>query len=83
MEQRNFYKMTSVSLCLLIILVVNLCLIEESSRNQHGLVEGKIFKKVAKVLYIKKKIKKLGKKLKKHTIAVPVFTAIPIYEHSY
>ena len=45
--------------------------------------EAKILGKMAKVWYIKKKVKKLGKKLKKHTIAVPVFTAIPIYEHSY
>lgn len=45
--------------------------------------EAKVLGKMAKVWYIKKKIKKLSKKLKKHTIAVPVFTAIPIYEHSY
>lgn len=45
--------------------------------------EAAMLGKMAKVWYIKKKIKKLGKKLKKHTIAVPVFTAIPIYEHSY
>lgn len=45
--------------------------------------EARVLGKVAKVWYIKKKIKKLSKKLKKHTIAVPVFTAIPIYEHSY
>lgn len=46
-------------------------------------VEALMLGKMAKVWYIKKKIKKLGKKLKKHTIALPVFTAIPIYEHSY
>lgn len=45
--------------------------------------EARVLGKMAKVWYIKKKIKKLSKKLKKHTIAVPVFTAIPIYEHSY
>lgn len=45
--------------------------------------EARMLGKMAKVWYIKKKIKKLSKKLKKHTIAVPVFTAIPIYEHSY
>lgn len=45
--------------------------------------EAKVLGKMAKMWYIKKKIKKLSKKLKKHTIAVPVFTAIPIYEHSY
>lgn len=45
--------------------------------------EARVIGKMAKVWYIKKKIKKLSKKLKKHTIAVPVFTAIPIYEHSY
>lgn len=45
--------------------------------------DAKVIGKMVKVLYIKKKIKKLGKKLKKHTIAVPVFTAIPIYEQSY
>lgn len=47
------------------------------------LAEAKVIGKMAKVWFIKKKIKKLSKKLKKHTIAVPVFTAIPIYEHSY
>jgi len=47
------------------------------------LAEAKVLGKMAKMWYIKKKIKKLSKKLKKHTIAVPVFTAIPIYEHSY
>lgn len=47
------------------------------------LAEARVLGKMAKVWYIKKKIKKLSKKLKKHTIAVPVFTAIPIYEHSY
>ena len=47
------------------------------------LSEARILGKMAKVWYIKKKVKKLSKKLKKHTIAVPVFTAIPIYEHSY
>lgn len=45
--------------------------------------DAKVLGKMAKMWYIKKKIKKLSKKLKKHTIAVPVFTAIPIYEHSY
>lgn len=45
--------------------------------------EAKVLGKMAKMWYIKKKLKKLGKKLKKHTIAVPVFTAIPIYEHQY
>lgn len=45
--------------------------------------EAKMLIKMAKMIYIKKKIKKLNKKLKKHTIAVPVITAIPIYEHSY
>ena len=45
--------------------------------------DAKMLGKMAKMWYIKKKIKKLSKKLKKHTIAVPVFTAIPIYEHSY
>lgn len=45
--------------------------------------DAKVLAKVAKMWYIKKKIKKLNKKLKKHTIAVPVITAIPIYEHSY
>lgn len=45
--------------------------------------EARVIGKMAKMWYIKKKIKKLSKKLKKHTIAVPVFTAIPIYEHSY
>lgn len=47
------------------------------------LADAKVIGKMAKVWFIKKKIKKLSKKLKKHTIAVPVFTAIPIYEHSY
>lgn len=47
------------------------------------MAEAKVIGKMAKVWFIKKKIKKLSKKLKKHTIAVPVFTAIPIYEHSY
>lgn len=45
--------------------------------------DAKIIAKMAKMWYIKKKIKKFNKKLKKHTIAVPVITAIPIYEHSY
>lgn len=45
--------------------------------------EAKMLAKMAKIWFIKKKIKKLNKKLKKHTIAVPVITAIPIYEHSY
>lgn len=45
--------------------------------------DARVIGKMAKMWYIKKKIKKLSKKLKKHTIAVPVFTAIPIYEHSY
>jgi hypothetical protein len=51
--------------------------------TRHTLAEARVLGKMAKVWYIKKKIKKLSKKLKKHTIAVPVFTAIPIYEHSY
>lgn len=46
-------------------------------------VNAKVLGKMAKVWYIKKKLKKMAKKIKKHTIAVPVFTAIPIYEHSY
>lgn len=52
-------------------------------RNQIVLAEAKIIGKIAKMWYIKKKIRKFNKKLKKHTIAVPVITAIPIYEHSY
>lgn len=51
--------------------------------NTFSLAEARVLGKMAKVWYIKKKIKKLSKKLKKHTIAVPVITAIPIYEHSY
>ena len=51
--------------------------------TRFSLAEARVLGKMAKVWYIKKKIKKLSKKLKKHTIAVPVFTAIPIYEHSY
>lgn len=57
--------------------------------KRHGIrrgsiqAEARVIGKMAKMWYIKKKIKKLSKKLKKHTIAVPVFTAIPIYEHSY
>lgn len=55
-----------------------------SGRQTHSIqAEAKVLGKMAKMWYIKKKIKKLSKKLKKHTIAVPVFTAIPIYEHSY
>lgn len=50
---------------------------------RYTVADAKVLGKMAKVWYIKKKIKKLSKKLKKHTIAVPVFTAIPIYEHSY
>lgn len=50
---------------------------------RYTMAEARVLGKMAKVWYIKKKIKKLSKKLKKHTIAVPVFTAIPIYEHSY
>lgn len=50
---------------------------------RYTMAEAKVLGKMAKMWYIKKKIKKLSKKLKKHTIAVPVFTAIPIYEHSY
>lgn len=47
------------------------------------LAEAKVLGKIAKVMILKKKIKKFGKKLKKHTIAVPIFTAIPVYEHAY
>lgn len=50
---------------------------------RYTLADARVLGKMAKMWYIKKKIKKLSKKLKKHTIAVPVFTAIPIYEHSY
>ena len=45
--------------------------------------DAKVLGKMAKVWYIKKKLKKVAKKLKKKTIALPVITAIPIYEHSY
>lgn len=58
----------------------------KQNQNGHSLImfcEAKMLVKMAKMIYIKKKIKKLNKKLKKHTIAVPVITAIPIYEHSY
>lgn len=55
----------------------------EARATRYTLAEARVLGKMAKVWYIKKKIKKLGKKLKKHTIAVPMFTAIPIYEHSY
>lgn len=55
----------------------------EARASRFSLAEARMLGKMAKVWYIKKKIKKLSKKLKKHTIAVPVFTAIPIYEHSY
>lgn len=55
----------------------------DARTTRYSLAEARVLGKMAKVWYIKKKIKKLSKKLKKHTIAVPVFTAIPIYEHSY
>lgn len=60
-------------------IVVALELVEPSPLQ----VEALMLTDMARMWYIKKKIRKIGKKLRKSTIALPIFTTIPIHGHSY